>query len=54
MAAPIPAVRARPWISRTQDPRVHGRIADGGRPETSLAPRTCWSEASPSGRSDGQ
>jgi hypothetical protein len=38
VTAPTPAVRARPWISRAQEPWVHGRIADGGGPETRPEP----------------
>jgi len=36
MTAPTPAVRARPWIPRPLEPGVHGRIADGGGPESRL------------------
>jgi len=33
----------RPWISRAQEPGVHGRIADSGSPQSRLERRKCWS-----------
>jgi hypothetical protein len=45
VTAPTRAVRARPWILRVQEPGVHGRIADGGGPESRLEARMFWSAA---------
>jgi hypothetical protein len=39
---PSPSV-PRPWISRAQEPGAHGRIADGGSPESRLGARKCCS-----------
>ena len=38
-------VRARPWTARTPKPGVHGRIADGGGPQTRLERHMRWSAA---------
>jgi len=50
ITAPTLAVRARPWISRARESGVHGRIADGGGPDSCLEARTRWSAARASGR----
>jgi len=44
-----------PSVARTApESGAHGRIADGGRPESRLEARPCWSTARASTRSDGQ
>jgi hypothetical protein len=53
VTAPTAPVRGsfppRPWTK----PSAHGRIADGGGPESPLEARPRWSGAFTSGRSDG-
>ncbi len=59
---PPPSV-ARPLLVRGPSPSsvartapesgAHGRIADGGGPESRLETRPCWSAARTSDRSDG-
>ena len=52
--APTGPVRGsrRPWPAGLPEPRAHGRIADGGSPESRLERRTRWSAAHDSGRSE--
>jgi hypothetical protein len=45
--------RARPWPARPPEPGAHGRIADGGSPESCLEARTRWSAGGDSGRAYG-
>ena len=35
--------RPRPWPARPPEPGAHGRIADGGSPESHLEAHMCWS-----------
>jgi hypothetical protein len=42
--------RLRPWPARPPEPGTHGRIADGGGPESRLGARTRWSAGGGSGR----
>ena len=46
-------VRARPWTARTPKPGTHGRIADGGGPQTHLERRMRWSAGGDSGGASG-
>jgi hypothetical protein len=46
-------VRARPWAARIPEPGTHGRIADGGGPQTRLEWRMRWSAGGGSGRASG-
>jgi hypothetical protein len=48
VAFPAPSVACTPPESG-----AYGRIADSGGPESRLRPRTRWSPAGGSGRSDG-
>ena len=41
--APALAVRAGPWVAPPLKPGTHGRIADGGGPQTRLERRMRWS-----------
>ena len=45
--------RLRPWTARTPEPGTHGRIADGGSPQTRLEARTRWSAGGDSGGGSG-
>ncbi len=54
--APAPAVRSRPFPSvrpAAPDPGTHGRIADGGGPQSRLEARMRWSAGGNSDRGSG-
>src|ERR1019366_283898 len=45
--------RLRPWPARPPQSGAHGRIADGGGPDSRLEARTRWSAGGDSGRAYG-